>query len=930
MSRIHHLLRNPTARRIAFVNLALALLVAGGMMPRIGRSRIDVGLDLVEGEELPAPVDLAPTPPEKFFDRDYRFDLIATGERNPRSKGAEVWLNQFPHRDRLQQDPPDSWVARDENLMGSQAAVHWDGPLSPPLIVLGKHDYSGIARLTTSAGDEVIDLFDPDGGWVVKPIPPAAPRKESAKKTGPSSRASGVTVAWGDAVDERTTMRPIDDEDGPGKALFRFELIATGLKNQDSKGKEVWITDFRELSSLKQDPPNSWRLVNKALVSRDATFPCVRWEGIDTQAVITLLKHPWSGVALLRTSAGDQLIDLYDPEGNKTITIPIAPVRRPVKQYRASIPRRALAGFRISLGDSGRFPISRLYVGSFWPTIFLASGAEAGEDVWGRVIPHWSPSIEQGRLIVPSLSRLEQGGWATFGVLAPSLFALGLGLSVLAFLASRLCRWLVRQSSPGTRTLAPFRAGPFLAFWRPLVVVWTLIWLCFWPATMETDSCFQWHQAQTMQINDWHPPLHTLTMKLASMAWASPGALIAVHILALSLCAAYGFSLLLRAGVPRRLVIAAYLVALCSPRNAMMAVLEEKDVLYSVCVFLFAVMLAHSLLDHRMGRRLWFWVALGVCLGLIPLYRHNGIAILLPMLLLLPVFLWPWRKLAILSLAVALLVFGGARLVLFPLFRVEHLKGFWPVAYAMTELSPIVAQDPPLSQEERDFLTRIRPMTDRWDYSPVTSNPALYKTTDLPYAEANADRLLALFGSLLERYPGLVLHHHQLNAAYLIVPWDSVRYPIEYPYTEYFGGAIRPNAWADKYGIAIRPFFPELHAAILEFLGILAQRPLNWLFWRVGLPLYAVLAALGILLARLRDWRLLLVYLPALLNTAFFLLGTPSQSTRYQFPLTFSAAFLVCLAFLPKTGAPSWPAANDAPPCPETSEHAVRGATSGS
>jgi hypothetical protein len=65
-----------------------------------------------------------------------------------------------------------------------------------------------------------------------------------------------------------------------------------------------------------------------------------------------------------------------------------------------------------------------------------------------------------------------------------------------------------------------------------------------------------------------------------------------------------------------------------------------------------------------------------------------------------------------------------------------------------------------------------------------------------------------------------------------------------------------------------------------------------------------------VLCVRQRNVAWSIVYLPVLLNTATIALAAISQASRYQFPLTFAATFLVGLAFIPR---PVPPATSKAP-----------------
>jgi hypothetical protein len=112
----------------------------------------------------------------------------------------------------------------------------------------------------------------------------------------------------------------------------------------------------------------------------------------------------------------------------------------------------------------------------------------------------------------------------------------------------------------------------------------------------------------------------------------------------------------------------------------------------------------------------------------------------------------------------------------------------------------------------------------------------------------------------------------------------------------YFLGITRNDL-----GLWNTQLFLELPDQLRALLAATAKPGLNWLFWRPALPLYIILIACVVLCIRQRNLAWSIVYLPFLLNTGTIALAAISQACRYQFPLTFAAAFLVGLAFLPRT-----------------------------
>ena len=116
------------------------------------------------------------------------------------------------------------------------------------------------------------------------------------------------------------------------------------------------------------------------------------------------------------------------------------------------------------------------------------------------------------------------------------------------------------------------------------------------------------------------------------------------------------------------------------------------------------------------------------------------------------------------------------------------------------------------------------------------------------------------------------------------------------------GVEVLPNA----YGIETRPVVPALHALLRPLLGAtLDGRLVRVLVWSPALPLWAAVLALVVACVRARGVAPLVLWTPALANTACWLLLAGHNYLRYQWPVVLVAPLLVCCALVRWRDAPS-------------------------
>lgn len=616
-----------------------------------------------------------------------------------------------------------------------------------------------------------------------------------------------------------------------------------------------------------------------------------------------------------------QSIGAYGLQANRhvpttgTLTVPI-PSAGTYPRYVASVPRRALGALRFDFAPGDKPDIRRIYMGSFRPTVRFADPRPWPPQVWGAIASSCVFPPPGQAIVLPSLSPWEQGRRRTWVLVWAVAMAALLGLEAAGWCAWRLLRAAGREPVEPAPLLAPWSWRAYLAFLLSAWAVWA-VWLgAFWPSSMCVDAWEAWDEMLKGRLMDLHPPFFTLTVWGLTRLWFTPSVVSLAQMAALGAACAAGFTLLVRAHVPRWAVLTAWVALLASPTVGFLAAAVIRDTFYTAAVMGLIVMAAGLALEPARRRGWVFWTGMGVLLALVPLYRYNGLLVAPPFAVLLWVMFRPLRRGLGGACVVGLVLFALVRYGLFGMVHVEHGPLRFGTIYPAWVASCVLANAPPLSGEDAEFLDRLRPLHEVWPYWPGVSVGAIYGgngagALNIALAGQEQRRFLGVLGRICERSPGLVLRHLLRATDYLYrVPRQAgfAEFVLAVQMSAAYEAAGRQSA---AHGFPPAPLFPSANRVIRRWLPRLYLDPPagvtgGWVIWRPALRLYLVLAGACVVWWRLRRPRLLLPFVPVFLNTVSLATGM-SWETRYQMPLFVAGGFLLCLALLPRQANPVSP-----------------------
>ncbi|OQY93273.1 MAG: hypothetical protein B6D39_03235 [Anaerolineae bacterium UTCFX2] len=529
-------------------------------------------------------------------------------------------------------------------------------------------------------------------------------------------------------------------------------------------------------------------------------------------------------------------------------------------------------------------------------TLEFASGPSAGivELRWEGTVQRVDlysplPGTRTLRLQADLRGRLAR---ALYFVSCAVLFSLAL-FGLTAFLISSEWSAALPNASAG--------GGWIAVYALPMLLVWSLILLAFWPGLMTWDSLYQWWQMSSGKINDIHPAFHTLLNGAITRIRPTPGAVAFFQIFWLSLTAGWGFFLLRKARISPWVISIVWIGFILFPLNQIFVITLWKDIPYSIVLLaLILLLLQISFSGGESLRQPYVWLLLGILTALAALFRHNGAPLLILPLLLIAFY--PVQAPKIL-LALALAV-STVALVRGPLFRLNHIDtqaDDWQVGIRLMHyLTAYLDRDIPLDEESRQTVQIVWPRDTPPNYScyliDLTANQLSPEKIS-----ANLTALQLAFLRTLKAQPAAALDHF-LCVSSLV--WRITQPADGYLYS--FDLKLHLGKGAYVFGqndlvIPIRSRLPWLQDQLADFY-VLAQQ---WYVWRPAAYLYLTLYLGVIFAARKRSWKYLLFLAPLIVHSITLLALVSSQETRFQYPVFLVVWFALGLIFIQKEKPPS-------------------------
>jgi len=159
----------------------------------------------------------------------------------------------------------------------------------------------------------------------------------------------------------------------------------------------------------------------------------------------------------------------------------------------------------------------------------------------------------------------------------------------------------------------------------PMIIVWGIYLLAFWPGITINESESQWRQAhQLIDLNNTHPIMYTLAIRYITNIWDNLAAVLLVQILGLAFSAAYGFFTLHKLKVHQSLVGLGVLAMAILPINAFFVNHLLKDIPFAIALVLITTCLLNIYLTNGDWIDKWPNLVLLGAAMMLTFVRYNG------------------------------------------------------------------------------------------------------------------------------------------------------------------------------------------------------------------------------------------------------------------------------------------------------------------
>lgn len=437
-----------------------------------------------------------------------------------------------------------------------------------------------------------------------------------------------------------------------------------------------------------------------------------------------------------------------------------------------------------------------------------------------------------------------------------------------------------------------------LGFALPMFTVWLGYLLVFFPGVLSPDTIHQFRMLHGLEaVIDWHPPIHTFLMKGLLLLWNSPAIVALTQMAVLSLVVAWGLSELVAQGLPRW---AAWLVAglfALSPVNGVMIITLWKDIWYAIFVMTLFLLMLRIVLSR--GKWLGWpgaWVVLGLVSAFTALFRHNGIALVAGCFAFaLIVYHHNWKRIAQAGVLFAL-VFGVVSGPVYQWAGVKRVSNVLRDTIFLHHIGAHVAGGTPLTDAEREYLNALNPLSN-WVYYCGNVNSLFFiPEFNNELFAANSARNLQIFLDLLVRDPKMELTHWKCVSSFVWQVLDSKTGHLMIYRDD--NGKVR---WVETnpFGIQESSRISRMVEPFFRFLKWSDESPRMYWFWGPAIYLYLTLFMVAVLALRARSLKVLLVGVPAAVQSLVLMVVAIAPDFRYQYSVYLMGLFSLALLWMP-------------------------------
>ena len=498
----------------------------------------------------------------------------------------------------------------------------------------------------------------------------------------------------------------------------------------------------------------------------------------------------------------------------------------------------------------------------------------------------------------PTYVLLSKSSW---GTPTPIWLIIGivtiLGDLSLVFTAFLFTLFGLMTLKPPRKTGKQISPWMILAYAVPMILVWTLALLAFWPGLLPYDSLNQLSQAKSGIIFDDHPAINSIYMRIMLSVWDNPASPIISRYIILAAVAGYAIYLLRRYGMPSWTAWVLSGVFAISPVTLTTSINLWKDIPYAI-IFLLMIAFILRLTTTKGG---WFkkpmnWILFGIVAGLMAVVRHNGV---LPVAAIYFLGIIIYRKDWLRWIGAIAVTAVTYLLIIFPLYSAYNVQSESAQMSIFSEwmgygLGAYVYHEVDMPTDEMLYLDDVISVTTGWNYDCYSFSKS-FGTGDQVFPGGRA-----FLGVFIERFiddPMIYINHWTCNTEHLwrlsqndnpsSALWAAMVSDIDPETTEFFNLDIRSESK-----------MPQLKALLVRYSNwSLEDRQVNWFIWRPAFYFFVGLGAFLINFFRTKNVGYIYLALVLTAQVASLAIGFGSPWVRYSFPTMVVAMLIWPLIF---------------------------------
>ncbi|SDN35080.1 hypothetical protein SAMN04487897_102602 [Paenibacillus sp. yr247] len=712
-----------------------------------------------------------------------------------------------------------------------------------------------------------------------------------------------------------------------GKTTSTVEVTATGNKNNNSNGAEVWLTAINidgnslVLSSLQH--PEGWEFKEGALLSykdQPSTIKLSLPQG--KKVSLQFLKHDWSGEVLIKDGFNQEIVDLFSKSPSSDYKYNVTGNKVAVSSgnllinYSLSIILLASIIFlllMLSINNSIFYSILHILImyclnnyikidkySSITICIFeISLGITYIKFIYNKKMQIQFPE-KRTLLFMIFLSFLISSSLIS-NILSFELSIKNISIFVLLNLLITPIEIVIFSITNNKIMEITYASDTskmkVLMYALPFFIISQIYWLSFYPATMSPDSIDQWNQTITGNFTGSHPIFHTFYIWIIKKIWGSPASVALVQIIICSLMIGYISYYLEKIGIKRRVVLLINLIYSINPVNNIMSIALWKDIPFSLCLLLITILL----LKLYISDGLWLKSVkhqsyLIITLALIYLFRHNGvISVLGSIIILFLLYKKYWRELLKISLFIVVIIVS-VKLIISFIFNATPGPTYGSMAFQLHQVGTMVHSDVVLTNKEKNVLEKIMPLK-YWaggdNYAKYDVGYVLFNNifNDHTFKE-NKNEFLKTWIELVLRNPKIAFND-----------WTSMTsliWQIKQPNDGYTSTAIL-DIYPNELGLKQTSLLPNTRDILMKIVGFTSSSEHNWMFWRPAISIYLMIF-FGFLFVRRNTYKAIIIFVPILAQIAGIMLVIPAQDSRYFYfcSLVLPIIILLSLYKVPK------------------------------